>query len=34
LTADVTKRYGCLKAGVDDIKNHRFYKGLDFIELS
>lgn len=34
LVADVTKRYGCLKAGVDDIKSHRFFKGLDWNELA
>jgi len=34
LVADVTKRYGCLKNGSNDIKNHRSYKGLDWYKLS
>lgn len=28
LVADVTKRYGCLKGGVADIKTHRWFKGF------
>jgi hypothetical protein len=24
LTADLTKRYGCLKGGADDIKKHKW----------
>ncbi len=30
LTGDVTKRYGCLKNGVKDILNHRFFNGFDW----
>ena len=30
LTADTTKRYGCLKNGVKDILNHRFFNGFDW----
>jgi serine/threonine protein kinase len=30
LTADVTKRYGCLKNGVKDIIEHRWFKGFDW----
>ncbi|RHY52462.1 hypothetical protein DYB37_008899 [Aphanomyces astaci] len=30
LTADLTKRYGCLKNGVDDIKKHKFFSGCDW----
>lgn len=30
LTHDRTKRYGCLKAGADDIKKHKWYKGVDW----
>lgn len=31
---DLTKRYGNLKNGVDDIKSHRFFDLIDFKELS
>ena len=34
LVADVTKRYGCLKNGANDIKNHRWFKNLDWYKLS
>eukprot|EP00356_Strombidium_inclinatum_P002629 CAMPEP_0170478722 /NCGR_PEP_ID=MMETSP0208-20121228/211_1 /TAXON_ID=197538 /ORGANISM="Strombidium inclinatum, Strain S3" /LENGTH=285 /DNA_ID=CAMNT_0010751027 /DNA_START=11 /DNA_END=870 /DNA_ORIENTATION=- len=34
LVADVTKRYGCLKNGSNDIKNHRWFKSLDWYKLS
>lgn len=34
LVADVTKRYGCLKNGANDIKNHRWFKALDWYKLS
>lgn len=30
LTADRTKRFGCLKNGVDDVKKHKWFKGLDW----
>ena len=30
LTADTTKRYGCLKNGVKDILNHRLFIGYDW----
>ena len=30
LTGDVSKRYGCLKKGVKDILNHRFFDGFDW----
>lgn len=33
LEADLTKRYGNLKGGVQDIKGHRFFKTLDFQQL-
>lgn len=33
LEADLSKRYGNLKGGVADIKNHRYFKGFDFIKL-
>lgn len=34
LVADVTKRYGCLKSGVGDIKGHRWFKGFDWVSLA
>ncbi|CAL1146894.1 unnamed protein product, partial [Cladocopium goreaui] len=30
LVNDRTKRFGCLKAGVEDIKRHKWYKGTDW----
>jgi len=33
LTQDLSKRYGNLKNGVNDIKNHRFFKDLDWQAL-
>ena len=33
LVQDLSKRYGNLKGGVNDIKNHRFFKGLDWNAL-
>lgn len=30
LQPDLTKRYGCLKDGADDIKNHEFFDNFDF----
>jgi hypothetical protein len=34
LVADVTLRYGCLKNGPNDVKNHRWFKNLDWFKLS
>lgn len=33
LSADLTKRYGCLKNGPADIKKHKWFVGFDFEEL-
>ena len=33
LTADLTKRYGCLKGGAEDIKKHKWFAGLDWQAL-
>ena len=33
LVQDLSKRYGNLKGGVNDIKNHRFFKDLDWNNL-
>jgi len=33
LTADRTKRYGCLKEGAEQIKNHRWFKGIDWNDV-
>ena len=33
LVTDLTKRYGNLKNGVNDIKNHRWYSGMDWTKL-
>ena len=33
LVADLTKRFGNLKNGVNDIKRHRFFTGLDWLRL-
>ena len=33
LVADLTKRYGNLKNGINDIKNHRWFIGLDWQRL-
>jgi protein kinase A len=33
LEADLTKRYGNLKNGVGDIKNHRFFKNISWENL-
>jgi hypothetical protein len=30
LVADLTKRYGCLKAGPLDIKKHKWFQGFDW----
>lgn len=34
LVADVTKRYGCLKNGANDVKNHRWFKAIDWYKIS
>lgn len=33
LTADLTKRYGCLKNGASDIKTHKWFVDFDFDSL-
>jgi len=33
LEGDLTKRYGNLKGGFEDIKTHRFFKSLDWGKL-
>lgn len=33
LDKDLTKRYGCLKNGSNDIKNHRFFSGFDWLSI-
>ena len=33
LQTDITKRYGGLKNGVEDIKNHPWFAGIDWAEL-
>ena len=33
LEGDLTKRYGNLKGGVSDIKNHRFFKSFSWADL-
>jgi protein kinase A/protein kinase X len=33
LTPDRAKRFGCLKNGADDIKKHKWYKGMDWAQL-
>ena len=33
LVADLTKRYGCLKNGAEDIKKHKWYNSFSFPEL-
>lgn len=33
LVADTAKRYGCLKGGANDIKEHRWFGGLDWAAL-
>ncbi len=30
---DLSKRYGNLKRGADDVKNHRFFNEIDFYKL-
>eukprot|EP00386_Alphamonas_edax_P005983 GDKI01019517.1.p1 GENE.GDKI01019517.1~~GDKI01019517.1.p1 ORF type:complete len:348 (-),score=85.49 GDKI01019517.1:110-1153(-) len=31
LTHDRTKRYGCLKAGAEDVKKHKWFQRIDFV---
>ena len=33
LQADLSKRYGNLKNGVNDIKSHRFFNGMNWAKL-
>lgn len=33
LTPDRAKRFGCLKAGAEDIKKHKWYKGVDWVQM-
>lgn len=33
LTADRTKRFGCLHAGAEDIKQHPWFKGVDWTAM-
>ena len=33
LLADLTKRYGCLKAGADDIKKHKWFSDMNWAHL-
>ena len=33
LVIDRTKRIGNLKNGADDIKNHKWFKGLDWLDV-
>lgn len=34
LQADLSKRYGCLAAGTNDIKNHPWFKGVDWNKVA
>ncbi|KAI8987372.1 camp-dependent protein kinase 1 [Mycotypha africana] len=34
LTADLSRRYGNLKGGAEDIKRHKWFAGVDFIKLA
>jgi len=33
LESDLTKRYGNLKGGANDVKGHRLFKSLDYSKL-
>lgn len=32
--ADLSKRYGCLAGGANDIKTHPFFKGVDWVRVA
>lgn len=34
LTSDLSRRYGNLKGGADDIKNHKWFTGVDFVRVA
>jgi protein kinase A len=34
LTTDLTKRYGNLKNGVEDIKKHKWFAAIDWVKLN
>jgi serine/threonine protein kinase len=34
LQPDLSKRYGCMENGVEDIKNHKFFEEMDFGTLT
>lgn len=34
LTPDLSCRYGNLKNGAEDIKNHKWFSGVDFVRVS
>ncbi|KAI8053666.1 camp-dependent protein kinase 1 [Gilbertella persicaria] len=34
LTADLSRRYGNLKGGAEDIKNHKWFSGVDFVRMA
>lgn len=33
LVADITKRYGCMKAGAEDVKEHKWFGGFAWEDL-
>ena len=33
LVADLTKRYGCLKAGAEDVKKHKWFNDFDWLSV-
>ena len=33
ITPDLTKRYGCLKSGINDIKEHKWFSEMDWSKL-
>lgn len=34
LTSDLSRRYGNLKGGADDIKSHKWFSGVDFVRVA